>query len=153
MVAIETGGRRRTDYLPGSLDPRGGGDLYLRAIRDTLKPEIDRRYRTLRDSRNTAVTGMSLGGLISAYAGYAYDSTFGKFGAFSPSYGLTVPGFESYAAARGRPRFLFRFYQDTGYPYDNWIGDMEEVARRQGFVLGIDFMSVTALGGEHWTDA
>jgi hypothetical protein len=46
-----------------------------------------------------------------------------------------------------------RFYQDTGYPDDNWIGGMEEVAREQGFILGVDFMSVSVPGGEHTTGA
>ena len=119
VVAIETAGRRYLEYVPAE-----EGDLYLRTIRDTLKPEIDRRYRTLTDSRNTAMTGGSLGGLISVYAGFAYDSTFGKVAGFSPSYGWW-PGYEGFVRARGRPRFLVRFYQDTGYPRDNSIRDME----------------------------
>jgi predicted alpha/beta superfamily hydrolase len=148
MVAIETGGQRFFEYVP---HPSYGGDAYLKAVRDTLKPEIDRRYRTLTDGINTGMTGFSLGGLISVHAGYAYDSTFGKVAGFSPSYGWVH--YEYSAQARGRPPGLRRFYQDTGYPDDNGIGLMEQIAREQGFRLGVDFMSLTLPGGEHSFEA
>lgn len=153
VVAIESGGQRILDYTPWPVaaysyfGPNGGGDFYIRAIRDTLKPEVDRRFRTLPDPGNTAISGSSVGGLISVYAAYAYDSTFGKVGAFSPSYWWT--GFHSFVESSGRPALLKRFYQDTGYPADNWIGQMEEIVLSQGFVLGLNFMSVSAEGGEH----
>lgn len=158
VVAIENGsgsdgqGSRGLDYTPwpmGFYPPgaEGGGDFYLRAIRDTLKPEIDRRYRTLRDPFNTAITGMSLGGLISVYAAYAYDSTFGKVAAFSPSYWWS--GFHAFVQTRGRPGNLFRFYQDTGWPDDNDINRMHRIALAQGFVLGVDLMSYEVRGAQH----
>jgi pullulanase len=154
VVAIENGPgpQRFIDYTPWTApywQPNGGGDFYLRAISDTLKPEIDRRYRTLSDPENTAIAGMSLGGLISVYAGYAYDSTFGKVAGFSPTYGYGFPGMEGYAQSVGRPPGLRLFYQDTGYPDDNYIGSMERIALDQGFTLGMDFMSVTVEGAEH----
>ena len=152
MVAIENGpgAQRGIDYTPwptNFFDQEGGGDFYLLAIRDTLKPEIDRRYRTLTDSRNTAITGWSLGGLISLYGGYTYAGTFGKVGAFSPSYWWG--GFHQYVDSLPRPRSLIRVYQDTGYPDDNWIGGIERRLLDDGFRLGIDLMSVEVRGGEH----
>jgi len=152
VVAIESAGQRTLDYTPWPASywqPNGGGDLYLRAIRDTLKPEVDGRFRTLQDPRNTAIAGSSLGGLISVYAAYAYDSTFGKVAGFSPSYGYAGGAILTFASGRGRPPLLTRFYQDTGFPDDNPIGGMEEIAISQGFVLGADFMSLRAIGGEH----
>ena len=153
-IANGPGSQRYIDYSPWPApyyQPNGGGDFYLQAIRDTLKLEIDRRYRTLRDPSNTAIAGFSLGGLISVYAGYAYDSTFGKVAGFSPSYGWS--NFHSYVQNRGRPRLLLRFYQDTGYPDDTWIYAMERIALDQGFRPGVDFMSVVAPGGQHSADA
>lgn len=155
VVAIENAPDQRTyDYTPWPASywkPNGGGDFYLRAIRDTLKPEVDRRFRTLPDPGNTAMAGTSLGGLISAYAGYAFDSTFGRVAALSPSYGYAAFAMPAYAITRGRPALLQRFYQDTGFPDDNWIGWMEQIALEQGFILGVDFVSVTVEGGEHST--
>lgn len=154
VVAIENGpGHQRfMDYTPWTApewQPNGGGEFYLQAIRDTLKPEVDRRFRTLPGSGTTAIAGYSLGGLISAYAGYAHSSTFGKIACFSPTYGYGYPGMYGFAQSIGRPAGLIRFYQDTGYPDDNWIGSMERLALEQGFVSGLDFMSVTVPGGEH----
>jgi predicted alpha/beta superfamily hydrolase len=156
VVAITNGpgAQRWIDYSPWPAPyytPNGGGDSYVRAIRDTLKPAIDRRYRTLADARHTAMGGVSLGGLISAYAGFAYDSTFGMFAAFSPSYWWDAYAIVDFARSRGRPRFLARFYQDTG-EIDNSIDDMTAVALEQGYTLGLDFESVTAQGARHTTD-
>ena len=47
------------------------------------------------------------------------------------------------------PAFVVRFYQDTGWPDDNSLGGIEDELLSQGFVLGLDLMSVTAEGGEH----
>src|SRR5438094_289881 len=43
VVAIEEAGQRTFDYTPwqDSDAPTGGGDTYVRAVRDTLKPAID----------------------------------------------------------------------------------------------------------------
>ncbi len=152
VVAIENGpgAQREIDYTPWPTNffaQEGGGDFYLLAIRDTLKPEIDRRYRTFTDPRNTAIAGWSLGGLISLYAGYTYAGTFGKVGAFSPSYWWGW--FHQYVDSLPRPRDLVRVYQDTGYPNDNWIEGIEQYLLDDGFGLGIDLMSVQVRGGEH----
>lgn len=53
-------------------------DLYGRMIVEELKPFIDSTYRTLKDSRNTAVGGSSFGGNISLYLGLKYPQVFGK---------------------------------------------------------------------------
>ena len=155
VVAIETGGghQRFVDYTPWPSflwAPNGGGDFYLQAVRDTLKPEIDRRYRTLTDPRNTGMAGMSLGGLISVYAAYAYSGTFGRVGAFSPTYGYWGPtDIYEVADSLGRADTFVRWYQDTGYPDDNRIDGMIGLALGQGFKPGVDFLSVTEEGGEH----
>lgn len=154
VVAIESAGQRTFDYTPWSWYywmPNGGGIAYLQAIRDTLKPEVDRRFRTLSDPKNTAISGTSLGGLISTYAAYAFDSTFGKVASFSPPYEYAASAMIRFAQQHGRPTFISRFYEDTGYPADNWIGDMEAVALQQGFVPGVDFLSISFSGGEHST--
>jgi predicted alpha/beta superfamily hydrolase len=155
VVAIENGPtpQRWNDYTPwpgGFLPNAGGGDFYILAIRDTLKPEIDRRYRTLADSRNTAIAGESLGGLISLYAGYTYAGTYGKVGAFSPSYWWN--GFHQYVDTLPRPIDLVRVYQDTGYPDDNYIELMEQYLLEDGFSLGLDLMSLQIRGAQHEGD-
>ena len=129
----------------------GGGDAYVRAVRDSLKPEVDRRFRTLPDSAHTGMAGYSLGGLISAYAGLAYHGTFGLVGACSPTYGwgLGTPDIYTTAEAGGYPNLISRYYQDTGYPYDNYIGQMEQLLVGHGFIAGMNFESLTLDGATH----
>ncbi|MEM7161367.1 MAG: alpha/beta hydrolase-fold protein [Bacteroidota bacterium] len=52
-------------------------DNYLKFIVNELKPIIDRRYSTLKESENTFIAGSSMGGLISMYAICEYPETFG----------------------------------------------------------------------------
>src|SRR5438477_4472809 len=56
VVGIENGGTSRmTEYTPWPDGNHGGGGgaAYLAAVRDSLKPEVDRRYRTLPDRAHT----------------------------------------------------------------------------------------------------
>lgn len=90
IIGIDNGGDARLDeYSPwqnNKYKKGGKGDLYLDFIVKTLKPYIDKNYRTLSQSQNTAVIGSSMGGLISFYAGIKYPKTFGKVGIFSPAF-------------------------------------------------------------------
>jgi predicted alpha/beta superfamily hydrolase len=94
IVAIDNGGLQRTnEYSPWDfrLIPnlqkinKGEGKAYTDFLVKTLKPYIDRKYRTLRDKNNTWIAGGSMGGLISLYAVVQYPAVFGGAGIFSPS--------------------------------------------------------------------
>jgi predicted alpha/beta superfamily hydrolase len=87
-VGIHHAGRDRlAEYSPFP-DPRHGGgeaDAYLAFLADTLKPRIDRLFRTRQDRDSTAILGSSMGGLVSLYAYFRYPSVFARAGAMSPS--------------------------------------------------------------------
>jgi metallo-beta-lactamase class B len=61
------------------------GKDYLRFIVETLKPYVDKRYRTLPGQSTTFMAGSSMGGLLTLYAGLLYPDIFGALGVFSPS--------------------------------------------------------------------
>lgn len=63
----------------------GRGEPYLDFITGTVKPCVDRQFRTLRDRGSTGIVGSSMGGLISMYAAFTRPDTFGFVGAMSPS--------------------------------------------------------------------
>ena len=89
VVGIEHGNDKRLDELtpfPNEKYGDGNGDAYLEFIVKTLKPHIDKTYRTKTKAKNTAIFGSSLGGLISFYAVLKYPKVFGKAGVFSPSF-------------------------------------------------------------------
>jgi predicted alpha/beta superfamily hydrolase len=94
VVAVDNGGNKRmNEYSPYdfTLNPNtpkgnvGEGNQYVEFLAQTLKPFIDKRYRTLKDRKNTFTAGSSMGGLISLYAVLKYPKVFGGAGAFSPS--------------------------------------------------------------------
>lgn len=89
VVGIEHGNEKRLDELtPYKNSNYGGGnaDNYLEFIVKTLKPEIDTKYRTKTNARNTAIMGSSIGGLVSFYAILKYPEVFGRAGIFSPAF-------------------------------------------------------------------
>jgi predicted alpha/beta superfamily hydrolase len=88
VIAIDHGGEDRiTEYLP-FFNPRfgkGQGVLYLKFVEETLKPYVDKKYRTLTDRSHTGIGGSSMGGLISLFAGFNHQHIFSKLMVFSPS--------------------------------------------------------------------
>lgn len=89
VVGIEHGGDKRTEELtPYSNEKYGGGkgENYTDFIVKTLKPYIDKNYKTEPDVNHTTIMGSSLGGLISMYAVLKYPTVFDKAGIFSPSF-------------------------------------------------------------------
>jgi predicted alpha/beta superfamily hydrolase len=88
VVAVPNMGDRRIDeYSPYPDGRRGGGrgDAYLEFLVRSLKPEIDRRFRTRHERTHTGIMGSSMGGLISLYGFLRHADVFGFAGVMSPS--------------------------------------------------------------------
>ena len=115
VVGIHNTKDRLSEYSPFRDARRGGGDgdAYLSFIVDTLKPRIDRSFRTRPGPAHTTIMGSSMGGLISLYAWLKRADVFGLAGAMSPSLWFGRDEFfafvESAGLARGR-----RLYLDVG---------------------------------------
>lgn len=90
IVGIDHGGKDRLrEYNPyDSKYGVGEGKAYLSFLVETLKPYIDKNYRTLKDVKNTSIAGSSMGGLFSMYAISQYPEVFGSAGVFSPAFWL-----------------------------------------------------------------
>jgi predicted alpha/beta superfamily hydrolase len=89
VVAVDHGGAKRlNEYNPYNTDRfgKGEGDLYLDFLVKTLKPYIDKKYRTRKKKDDTFIAGSSMGGLISLYAVLKYPKVFGGAGVFSPAF-------------------------------------------------------------------
>ena len=64
---------------------QGEGERTMDWFIHSLKPEIDRRYRTLPDREHTLIAGSSMGGLMALYAVTAHNEVFSRAAALSPS--------------------------------------------------------------------
>lgn len=128
VVGIEHGNDKRIDELtPYKNEKYGGGkaDTYLDFIVKTLKPEIDKKYRTKTGTKNTTIMGSSLGGLVSFYAVLKYPDTFGKAGVFSPSFWFTKDIFE---LAQKTKKIKAKIYFLCGDSEDeNVVADMQQM--------------------------
>ena len=94
LVAVECnpeGFNRLSEYCPWTFTRRevgtieGKGKVTMDWFTKTLKPEIDRTFRTLPDREHTLIAGSSMGGLMALYAATEYNGVFSRAAALSPS--------------------------------------------------------------------
>jgi len=123
VVAIDNGVNRRvTEYCPydfslkkiglSNVDTliKGEGNLYVDFLVKTLKPFIDKKYRTLKNKENTFIAGSSMGGLISMYAVIKYPKVFGGAGVFSPAFWVGPKIFDDIKAKGKKVNSKIYFY-------------------------------------------
>ena len=106
----------------------GHGDKYLSFLVDTLKPLIDRDFRTHADRSHTGLMGSSMGGLISLYGFFRCRDVFGFAGVMSPSFWYANRAIFAYV--QQAPYTPGKIYLDVGTrEYGGSI--TESAARRQ----------------------
>ena len=80
-----------------AIEPQGGeGAAYCDFIIQTLKPFVDRHYRTQPERESTTIAGSSMGGFISLYAALKYQDTFCRVGVFSPAFWFAPEAMKAY---------------------------------------------------------
>ncbi|HEY8930525.1 MAG TPA: alpha/beta hydrolase-fold protein [Mucilaginibacter sp.] len=129
VVGVDHGGEYRiTEYDPyDSKYGKGRGDDYTEFLVKTLKPYIDRHYRTQKNAANTTVAGSSMGGLISMYAALKHPEVFGNAGVFSPAFWI-APDIYKYAEQQ-KLTDKSRFYFVCGdAESDSMVADMKKMA-------------------------
>ena len=160
VVAIDNGPARWDEYSPwlnrnmarwvgegwSAAEEGGEGDAYLRFIVETLKPQIDQRYRTLSGPAHTAIGGASMGGVISVYAGLAYPQVFGLVLAQSTALWFAENG-EYWLADNAMLRWMAGRKVVTGQRFYLDMGDREwqqgappQIRSRSGDALGWPFI-------------
>ncbi|MDZ4769338.1 MAG: alpha/beta hydrolase-fold protein [Chloroflexota bacterium] len=147
VVALNHANERRvSEYNPFPHFWNGSGDTYLRFLRETVKPTIDRDYRTLSDRAHTGILGSSMGGLISLYAFFAASDVFGFAGAMSPAFwvggGAIYNVVERYAHVPGK------LYLDNG-TRENSARRMSALLTNYGYRKDHDLKYVVEHDGEH----
>jgi len=121
VVGIDNGGDKRlNEYCPYDFSLNGiaannktnvgEGRKYVDFLVKTLKPFIDKKYRTFKDAKNTFTAGSSMGGLISMYAVLKYPKVFGGAGVFSPAFWVGPKIFDDIKAKGKKVSAKIYFY-------------------------------------------
>lgn len=140
---------------------KGRGEHYLAFLVNTLKPMIDRDFRTLPQREHTGIFGSSMGGLISMYAYFHYPKIFGRVGSMSPAFWFN--GGAIFRYVEQAPYSPGRIYVDIGSSegkmshhetsatrrYMKYVGRIEEILRHKGYRPGEDLLYVEEEGGQH----
>jgi len=117
----------------------------------TLKPEIDRNFRTRHERTHTGIMGSSMGGLISLYAFFRETGTFGFAGVMSPSLWFAGGAIFDYVAPR--QQWTGKVYVDVGTgegrPTVRDARLMARLLRRRASRPRLDVMYVEGRGAGH----
>lgn len=122
IVAVECnhqGNNRLKEYSPINFENyelgkiKGKGLVYMKWMVGTLKPYIDKTYRTLPDRCNTIIAGSSMGGLMALYGGTVFNHVFQRAACLSPSLWV-APGKVLEMVARAKIRRDTCIYMDYG---------------------------------------
>jgi predicted alpha/beta superfamily hydrolase len=154
IVGIPNAGIERIREYSPFVDARiggGMGEAYLDWIEQTVKPEVDARYRTIRGWEGTGIGGSSLGGLISLYAFFRSPARYGFAAVMSPALwfgdGQIFQFVESAESSRGR------IYLDVGTREgDGTLANarhMRDLLVAKGYQRGKDLMWVEDKAGVH----
>ncbi len=104
VVAIDHGGTKRlNEYAPFDMERYGpgGGAAYAAFLTNTLRPYINRNFRTKRRAKYNYIAGSSMGGLIAFYTTLVYPKKWGAAGVFSPAFWV-APALRETVEARSR---------------------------------------------------
>lgn len=145
----------------GSSKQKFMGNDYLKFLVGELKVYVDKTYRTLSDAQNTAISGSSMGGLISMYAAFEYPEVFGSVACLSTHWPVlfdennTNPfdAVSKYMELHMPPAQNHRFYFDQGtkgldaisLPYQKQI---DELMTSSGYHKDVNCVSKVFEGAE-----
>ena len=149
VVGIDNTPERIPEYTP-CCDPKYGGgklDAYSAFITDTLKPYVDKTWRTLPGKEHSAIMGSSLGGIASLHIAQRKPEVFAKAGGVSSSLWWNKRAMVDKPA----PRVPVKFYLDAGARDDGLEETtlMRDAMLKQGYKLGEDLFYFADPAGSH----
>lgn len=131
---------------------RSGYEAYGDFLVGTIKPAIDRGFRTRTAPSETVVMGSSLGGVVSLFLAWQYPDVFGNAACLSSTFGYRDDLYERISQEEKR---AIRLYLDSGWPRDNFeaTNAMRDLLVYRGFRLGSDLLQFSFPEGAHNEDS
>lgn len=130
------------------------GYAYMNFIVNKLKPMIDSKYRTLKDRKNTATMGSSMGGLISLMLVWEHSKTFSMAGCLSPAVKIDrlnyLPYIEKY---KGKKKDIKIYFDNGGIGLEKalqpGLTEAIELLNQKGYRTGKEIMWYLDENAEH----
>lgn len=149
IVGIYNTPQRNNEYSENDT-----GYAYMNFIVDSLKPFIDRNYRTKPDRQNTANGGGSLGGLISFILAWQYSEIFSKAFCFSPAFKIDRYNFvDNVLSYSGKKKEINLFICNGDDELDTrlqtGVDEMLNALTKKGYKERTDFYYVKAKNSQH----
>ena len=151
VVAVDHGGTQRiNEYCPYDMEKygKGEGDKYVDFLAKTLKPFIDKSYRTEKTKKNTFIAGSSMGGLISMYALLKYPRVFGGAGIFSPAFWVGPKIFDDIKARGAKVNSRIYFYCGS-QEGETMVPDTEKAFSEMRKISNSRMVCVVRADGKH----
>lgn len=142
--------QRVPEYNPFPGRWEGLGAKYLNFVIHTVKPMIDRDFRTLNRREATGIMGSSMGGLISLYSFFERPDVFGYAGAMSPAFWINSG--EIYRYVQRAAHVPGKIYLDNG-TREGSASRMNSLLVAKGYQPGRDLRYVVEKGAEHTESA
>lgn len=154
VVAVPNmGDQRIAEYSPFVDAQAGGGkgERYLDFLLQTLKPAIDRQFRTAPGRDSTGLAGSSMGGLISLYGYFRRPEAIGFTASLSPS--LWFADRAIFPVIEAAPFIPGRIYLDIGTEEGSAslanARRMRDLLVAKGYREGVDLRWVEESGAGH----
>jgi predicted alpha/beta superfamily hydrolase len=127
---------------------RPGYETYGASLATEVKSRIDQDFRTLPGPGDTAVTGSSLGGVVSFFLAWEWTDVFGGAACLSSTFGYRDDLLERVLS---EPRREARLYLDSGWPEDNYevTLSMAMALVSRGWIYGHDLLHFAFPLAEH----
>jgi len=153
VVGIYNTAQRTADYTVGKQSQD-----YMRFVVETVKPFIDKNYRTLPDASNTAIGGSSYGGLISFKLAWEYPHVFSKAFCLSPALKIQNIDYVQNVLDDPSGHKDISFYIDNGgvgleEQLQAGVEDMLKALESKGYIKDQDLFVVFDKNARHFESA
>ena len=149
IVGINNTSDRNEEYIPGEK-----GTAYMNFVIHTVKPFIDKQYRTKPDRKNTVTGGSSAGGIIAFMLAWEYPKVFSKAICMSPAFKIQhIDYVKNVMAYKGKKKDLYFYIDNGGVDLEEQlqpgIDDMLAALKAKGYKEQKDFVWVKAPEAKH----
>lgn len=149
IVGIYNTSDRSAEYTPGQK-----GTAYMDFVVNTVKPLIDKEYRTKSGRKHTVIGGSSAGGIMAFMLAWQYPEVFSKAICMSPAFKIQhIDYVDDVLAYKGKKKKLYFYIDNGGIELEErlqpGIDEMLQALKAKNYKENKDFVWVKAPQDKH----